>query len=214
MFVDFFIRRPVFATVCSLLLVLGGAVAIPTLPVAQYPQLAPPQVTASAFYTGANAQVVESAVTTPLEQSINGVEGMKYIQSSSGSDGASNVTVTFDVSRNVDLAAVDVQNRVNQALGRYLTDLNTPPRGAICPSDHVPLTPVSAGGPQPHDRGERRDRWWLASRPAGTARRIWRGPGDGAHRGVLWMYARDQPRPAHRCADGRAAPRGDHRGGI
>ncbi|HEX4458770.1 MAG TPA: efflux RND transporter permease subunit, partial [Polyangia bacterium] len=118
MFVDFFIRRPVFATVCSLLLVLGGAVAIPTLPVAQYPQLAPPQVTASAFYTGANAQVVESAVTTPLEQSINGVEGMKYIQSSSGSDGASNVTVTFDVSRNVDLAAVDVQNRVNQALGR------------------------------------------------------------------------------------------------
>jgi HAE1 family hydrophobic/amphiphilic exporter-1 len=118
MFVDFFIRRPVLATVCSLVIVLGGAIAIPTLPVAQYPQLAPPQVSAVAFYTGASAQVVESAVTTPLEQTINGVEGMKYIQSSSGSDGSANVTVTFDVDRDIDLAAVDVQNRVSQALGR------------------------------------------------------------------------------------------------
>jgi hydrophobic/amphiphilic exporter-1 (mainly G- bacteria), HAE1 family len=118
MFVDFFIKRPVFATVCSLVIVLGGAIAIPTLPVAQYPQLASPQVSASAFYTGANAQVVEAAVTTPLEQAINGVEGMKYISSSSGSDGSSNVTVTFDLERNIDLAAVDVQNRVNQVLGR------------------------------------------------------------------------------------------------
>jgi HAE1 family hydrophobic/amphiphilic exporter-1 len=118
MFVDFFIKRPVFATVCSLLIVLGGAIAIPTLPVAQYPQLALPQVSAFAFYTGANAQVIESAVTTPIEQVINGVEGMKYIQSSSGSDGSSSVTVTFDISRDIDLAAVDVQNRVSQALGR------------------------------------------------------------------------------------------------
>jgi HAE1 family hydrophobic/amphiphilic exporter-1 len=118
MFVDFFIKRPVFATVCSLLLVLGGGIAIPTLPVAQYPQLALPQVSTFAFYTGANAQVIESAVTTPLEQVINGVEGMKYIQSSSGSDGSSSVTVTFDIDRNIDLAAVDVQNRVSQALGR------------------------------------------------------------------------------------------------
>ncbi|MGZ3439709.1 MAG: efflux RND transporter permease subunit, partial [Polyangia bacterium] len=118
MFVDFFIKRPVFATVCSLLVVLGGAIAIPTLPVAQYPQLASPQVSASAYYTGANAQVVESAVTTPLEQAINGVEGMKYISSSSGSDGSANVSVTFELERNIDLAAVDVQNRVNQVLGR------------------------------------------------------------------------------------------------
>ena len=72
----------------------------------------------SSGYIGANAQTVESAVTIPLEQSINGVEGMKYITSTSGNDGTSQVTVTFDVSRNVDLAAVDVQNRVNQALGR------------------------------------------------------------------------------------------------
>ena len=118
MFVDFFIRRPVFATVCALLIILGGAIAIPSLPVAQFPQLAPPQVLVSSSYIGANAQTVESAVTIPLEQAINGVPGMKYITSSSGNDGTSQITVTFDATRDVDLAAVDVQNRVNQALGR------------------------------------------------------------------------------------------------
>jgi HAE1 family hydrophobic/amphiphilic exporter-1 len=118
LFVDFFIRRPVFATVCALLIVLGGAISIPTLPIAQFPDLAPPQVVVSSVYIGANAQAVESAVTIPLEQSINGVPGMKYISSSSGNDGSSQITVTFDVTRDVDLASVDVQNRVNQALGR------------------------------------------------------------------------------------------------
>ncbi len=118
MFVDFFIRRPVFATVCALLIILGGAISIPSLPVAQFPSLAPPQVVVSSAYIGANAQSVESAVTIPLEQAINGVQGMKYITSSSGNDGTSQITVTFDVTRDVDLASVDVQNRVNQALGR------------------------------------------------------------------------------------------------
>jgi hydrophobic/amphiphilic exporter-1 (mainly G- bacteria), HAE1 family len=118
LFVDFFIRRPVFATVCAILIVLGGAIAIPTLPIAQFPDLAPPQVVVSSFYIGANAQTVESAVTIPLEQAINGVPGMKYVTSSSGNDGSSNITVVFDVTRDVDLASVDVQNRVNQALGR------------------------------------------------------------------------------------------------
>ena len=118
MFVDFFIRRPVFATVCALLIILGGVIAIPSLPVAQFPQLAPPQVQVTSSYIGANAQTVESAVTIPLEQAINGVPGMKYISSSSGNDGTSQIVVTFDSQRNVDLAAVDVQNRVNQTLGR------------------------------------------------------------------------------------------------
>jgi len=118
LFVDFFIRRPVFATVCAILIVLGGAIAIPTLPIAQFPDLAPPQVVVSSSYIGANAQTVESAVTIPLEQAINGVPGMKYITSTSGNDGSSNITVVFDVTRDVDLASVDVQNRVNQALGR------------------------------------------------------------------------------------------------
>src|SRR6188474_2925650 len=118
MIADVFIRRPVLSTVCSLLIILAGAVSIPTLPIARYPDLAPPSVTVSAFYTGANAQAVESAVTTPLEQAINGVEGMTYITSSSTNSGFATITVTFDVDRNQDLAAVDVQNRVNQALGR------------------------------------------------------------------------------------------------
>ncbi len=118
MFVDFFIRRPVFATVCALFIILAGAISIPTLPIAELPDLAPPQVIVSSGYIGANAQTVESAVTIPLEQAINGVQGMKYMSSTSGNDGTSQITVVFDVTRNVDLASVDVQNRVNQALGR------------------------------------------------------------------------------------------------
>src|ERR1700732_4777529 len=118
MFVDFFIHRPVFATVCALLIILAGAAVIPTLPIAQFPDLAPPQVGVSSFYIGASAQTVESAVTIPLEQQINGAEGMKYITSTSGNDGSSNITVTFDLSRNPDLATVDIQNRVNTAQGR------------------------------------------------------------------------------------------------
>jgi len=118
MFVDFFIKRPIFSTVCALLIILAGAVSIPTLPVAQFPDLAPPQVVVSSVYNGASAQTVETGVTIPLEQQINGVQGMKYMTSSSGNDGTSTITVTFDITRNVDLAAVDVQNRVNAALGR------------------------------------------------------------------------------------------------
>jgi len=123
--IDFFINRPVFSTVCALMIVLGGAICIPTLPIAQFPDLAPPQVTVTTAYIGANAQTVESAVTIPLEQSINGVEGMKYITSTSGNDGTSSISVTFDVSRNVDLAAVDVQNRVSQAQGRLPNEVKS-----------------------------------------------------------------------------------------
>src|SRR6202171_2437383 len=118
MFVDFFIRRPVFATVCALLIILAGAVVIPTLPIAQFPTLAPPQISVTSFYVGASAQTVESAVTTPLEEQINGAEGMKYVTSSSGNDGSSAITATFNLSRDPDLAAVDIENRVNTAQGR------------------------------------------------------------------------------------------------
>jgi HAE1 family hydrophobic/amphiphilic exporter-1 len=118
MFVEFFIRRPVFASVCALLIVLAGAAAIPTLPIAQFPNLAPPQVGVTSFYTGASAQTVESAVTIPLEQQINGAEGMRYVTSTSGNDGTSTITATFDLNRDPDLATVDIQNRVNTALGR------------------------------------------------------------------------------------------------
>src|SRR5215470_2699049 len=116
--VDFFIRRPIFATVCALLIILAGAVCIPTLPISLYPDLAPPQVTVTSNYVGANAHVVESAVTTPLEQQINGVEGMHYITSTSSNDGTSSINVTFRTGYDLNIAAVDVQNRVSTAQGR------------------------------------------------------------------------------------------------
>src|SRR5678810_509491 len=106
MFVDTFIRRPILATVCSLVIVLAGVLAIPQMPIAQYPQVAPPTVSVTAIYTGANAETVETAVTTPLEQAINGVEGMLYMTSTSGNDGSCGITITFDVTRNIDIAAV------------------------------------------------------------------------------------------------------------
>jgi hydrophobic/amphiphilic exporter-1 (mainly G- bacteria), HAE1 family len=116
--VDFFIRRPIFATVCALLIILAGAVCIPGLPISLYPSLAPPQVTVTSNYVGANAQVVESAVTIPLEQQINGVEGMHYITSTSSNDGTSTINVTFRTGYDLNIAAVDVQNRVATAQGR------------------------------------------------------------------------------------------------
>src|SRR5665213_3320734 len=118
MFAAFFIKRPIFASVCAIIIVMAGAISIPTLPVAQYPELAAPQVQVQSVYVGASARAVESAVTTPLEQAINGAEGMRYLTSTSASDGTSSIVATFDVGRNKDLAAVDVQNRVNTALPR------------------------------------------------------------------------------------------------
>src|SRR5262249_44489893 len=118
MFVDFFIHRPVFATVCALIIILGGAVVIPSLPISQFPNLSPPQVSVNSVYIGASAQTVESAVTVPLEEQINGAEGMRYITSASSNDGSSSIVATFDLNRDPDLAAVDIQNRVNTAQGR------------------------------------------------------------------------------------------------
>jgi HAE1 family hydrophobic/amphiphilic exporter-1 len=122
--VDFFIRRPVFATVCALLIILAGAVCIPTLPISLYPTLAPPQVTVTSNYVGANSQTVESAVTIPLEQQINGVQGMRYISSTSSNDGTSAITTTFQTGYSLDIAAVDVQNRVSAATGRLPQAVN------------------------------------------------------------------------------------------
>ncbi len=118
MFVQFFIRRPIFATVCALIIILAGSVSIPILPLSQYPEVAPPQVSVTSNYIGANSQVVESAVTTILEQQINGIPRGKYITSASGNDGTSLINITFDLGRDVDLAAVDVQGRIARAEGR------------------------------------------------------------------------------------------------
>ncbi len=97
---------------------IAGAVCIPFLPIAQFPQLAPPQISVNSFYTGANATAVESSVTTILEEAINGVEGMRYMTSTSGNDGSSSINITFELTRPQDLAAVDVQNRVQGVMGR------------------------------------------------------------------------------------------------
>jgi HAE1 family hydrophobic/amphiphilic exporter-1 len=124
LFVDFFIRRPVFATVCALLIILSGAVCIPNLPIAMYPTLAPPQVGVTSNYVGANADTVEKAVTIPLEEAINGVEGMRYLSSSSTNSGTSTITATFDTGYDLDIAAVDVQNRVASVQGRLPSAVN------------------------------------------------------------------------------------------
>ena len=104
MFADTFIRRPILASVCSLVIVLAGALSIPNMPIAWYPEVAPPTVSVTATYTGASAETVETAVSTPLEQAINGVEGMLYLSSSSTNSGISTITVTFDITRRVRFA--------------------------------------------------------------------------------------------------------------
>ncbi len=124
MFVDFFIRRPVFATVSALLIILSGAVCIPTLPISLYPTLAPPQVVVTTSYVGADAETVEKAVTIPLEESINGVEGMHYISSASTNNGVSTITTTFNTGYDLSIAAVDVQNRVASVTGRLPAAVN------------------------------------------------------------------------------------------
>ena len=114
----YFIQRPIFASVIAAIIVIVGAIAALNLPIQQYPDIAPPKVVVMGLYNGANAETVESAVTTPLEQEINGVEGMKYIQSTSTNDGLSMITVTFGHDRDVDKAVMDVKNRVDIAMGR------------------------------------------------------------------------------------------------
>jgi hydrophobe/amphiphile efflux-1 (HAE1) family protein len=115
--VDFFIHRPIFAASIAILMVLAGVVAYRFLPVAQLPEVTPPQVVVTTTYPGASAEVVANTVTRPLEQQINGVEGMAYMSSVSADDGSSTITITFNVGYPIDIAAVDVQNRVAQAQG-------------------------------------------------------------------------------------------------
>ena len=114
----FFIDRPVFSTVLSILIVIVGIIGLALLPVDQYPQITPPVVKISATYPGASALTVSQAVATPIEQELNGTPGMIYMQSSSSNSGSLNITVTFDVSADADLAAVEIQNRVKLAESR------------------------------------------------------------------------------------------------
>ncbi|MCM2269786.1 MAG: multidrug efflux RND transporter permease subunit [Thermoanaerobaculia bacterium] len=115
MFSHFFIRRPIFASVVSILIVLAGLAAILNLPIAQYPEIAPPQVTITAVYPGATAEALQKTVAAPIEEQVNGVEGMLYVNSISTSSGVVTTTVTFEVGTDVDLAANNVANRVRLA---------------------------------------------------------------------------------------------------
>jgi len=115
MIADVFIKRPVTAIVTSVVIVLVGIIAMTSLPIAQYPDITPPTVNVTGTYTGADAQTVEQTTTTAIETQINGTPGMSYMQSNSTSSGQSAITVTFDVGTNVNIATLDVQNRVSIA---------------------------------------------------------------------------------------------------
>jgi multidrug efflux pump subunit AcrB len=114
-FARFFIDRPVFAWVISIVITLAGAIAMFALPVAQYPEIAPPTVEVSAVYPGANARVVADTVAAPIEQQVNGVEGMMYMSSTCTNDGSYNLTVTFYPGTDLNIAQVLVQNRESLA---------------------------------------------------------------------------------------------------
>ncbi|WP_051885384.1 efflux RND transporter permease subunit [Lysobacter antibioticus] len=122
-FSRFFIDRPIFAAVLSILIFAAGLIAIPLLPVSEYPDVVPPTVVVRAVYPGANAKVIAETVATPLEEAINGVERMMYMKSVAGSDGVLVVTVTFKPGTDADQAQVQVQNRVSQALARLPEDV-------------------------------------------------------------------------------------------
>jgi hydrophobe/amphiphile efflux-1 (HAE1) family protein len=115
MFSNFFIDRPIFACVLSIVILIGGLLALGTLPIAEFPQMTPPTIQVSATYPGATAQQVQDSIATPIEQEVNGAQGMMYMASSSTNTGQYSLTVTFSLDRSPDLAQVDVQNRVSLA---------------------------------------------------------------------------------------------------
>ena len=115
MFSRFFVRRPVFAWVIAILIMLAGILAIRTLPVAQYPDVAPPTIKISATYTGASAETLENSVTQVIEQQLTGLDNLLYFSSTSSSDGSVSINVTFEQGTDPDTAQVQVQNKIQQA---------------------------------------------------------------------------------------------------
>src|ERR1700742_2005999 len=122
-FSKFFIDRPIFAAVLSIVILVAGLIATPLLPISEYPEVAPPTVVVQATYPGANPKVIAETVSAPLEEQINGVEGMMYMKSVAGSDGVLQMTITFRPGTDPSRAQVDVQNRVSQAQSRLPSEV-------------------------------------------------------------------------------------------
>jgi HAE1 family hydrophobic/amphiphilic exporter-1 len=120
---EFFIRRPIVAIVIAIVTVIGGIVSLRTLPVAQFPDIVPPQIIVTGTYTGADAETIEQSVATPLEQQMNGVDDMLYMQSTNGNDGSMQLTVTFDIDTDPNIDQVNVQNRMAQAQPNLPTEV-------------------------------------------------------------------------------------------
>lgn len=123
-FIAFFVDRPIFASVIAFLIILAGSICVTLLPIASFPQVAPPEVSVSTQYIGASAEVVANTVTTPIEEAVNGVEGMMYMSSNSTNNGDSVITVTFEVGYDPDIAQVDVLTQTNQALAQLPSEVN------------------------------------------------------------------------------------------
>src|SRR5260370_17915548 len=124
-FSKFFIDRPIFAAVLSIVILVAGLISMPLLPVSEYPEVVPPTVVVKATYPGANPKVIAETVSSPLEEQINGVENMMYMKSVAGSDGVLQMTITFAPGTDPNKAQVDVQNRVSQPLSRLPSDVAT-----------------------------------------------------------------------------------------
>src|SRR5262245_14746479 len=151
MFSQFFIRRPIVACVISILIVILGGVAYRTLPVAQYPPIAPPVIRVTTIYPGASAQVIADTVAAPIEQQVNGVDRMIYMESTSAVDGSYTLNVTFEVGTNIDIASVLVQNRVAIALSKLPEDV----RRQGVTTNKVSTSVVSVLGLTPVDEAAR-----------------------------------------------------------
>lgn len=121
----FFVYRPVFAWVISIIIMLFGIISLQSLPIAQYPNIAPPTIRINATYTGANAETLENSVTQVLEQQLTGLDGLLYFDSSSSSNGSVSINVTFSQETDPDTAQVQVQNKVQQALSRLPSEVQS-----------------------------------------------------------------------------------------
>ena len=139
----FFINRPIFASVISIVIILAGLVASRVLPIAQYPQIAPPTVLITASYPGASAETLAKTVAAPIEEQLNGVEGLVYFTSSSTANGTITITATFEVGSNVDMAAVSVNNRVKAAEWRLAEEVRRNGETRVAtPPCCCPITPA------------------------------------------------------------------------